>query len=119
MDTSTQSPTLDESDRDPRLDALARVIEKEAEALKDVLPAALARQWSASPVPRPREDTPQRASGERPSDPTADTVLDPRRLAVRGTVIRAERVLLDAAAALRAARLAVVRAVETFDGEEA
>lgn len=39
-------------------------------------------QWEAAPVPRPREDTTERASGEY-ADPTPSTSLDARRLAVR------------------------------------
>lgn len=103
---------------EPRLDALVDLIRQETDALLDVLPEATARQWSLSPVPKPREDTPQRASGDRPADPTGDTVLDPRRLAVRETVARSERVLRDAAIALRGTRLAMERAVARFDGED-
>jgi hypothetical protein len=85
--------------------------------LHETLSGAVTRQWSPSPVPKPREDTPQRASGDRPADPTADTALDARRLAVRETVIRSERVLRDAALALRAVRHATETAVARFDGE--
>src|SRR5690606_20066426 len=63
------------------------------EALDDLLAsldAARARQWETSPVPRPRDDTTERSKGEAPSDPTADTVLDARRLAVRKEVQLAE-----------------------------
>lgn len=103
---------------DPRLDRLARMIREEAEKLIATLPDALARQWTQSPVPKPREDTPQRSSGDRPSDPTADAVLDARRLDVRATVVRSERVLRDSAVALVGVRRALEEAVARFDGEE-
>lgn len=102
-----------------RVEALARIIRKETDALLAVIPDAAARQWSASPVPKPREDTPQRSSGDRPADPTADAVLDARRLAVRATVTRAEKALFDAAAALTAVRRGMENAIVRFDGEEA
>lgn len=102
---------------EPRLDALVRIIREETEALIAVLPDATARQWSPSPVPKPREDTSQRASGDRPPNPTADTVLDARRLAVRETVLRSERALREVAVSVRGTRLAVERAVARFDGE--
>lgn len=102
---------------DARVESLVQIVRQETEALLAVLPEALARQWSSSPVPKPREDTSQRSSGDRPSDPTADTVLDARRLAVRDTVLESERAIRDAAIRLRAARKAVERAVDRFDGE--
>ena len=108
---------------------LARQIEKEIEALlRASLPPALARQWEGSPVPKPREDTAERSSGGRPANPTADVVLDGRRLAVRDAVTNAEgdlrrvvfmktrlaRLLED----LRQDRRDLDRAVARFDGEE-
>lgn len=111
------SPVTETEEFDARLLTLARLIREESEALLLALPDAVARQWSLSPVPKPREDTPQRASGDRPADPTADTVADPRRLAVRAAVLNAEKALRDAAVALRGSRLAVERSVARFDGE--
>lgn len=113
VESSTNDPAID----DPTLARLVALVEQEAKELRAVLPDALERQWDASPVPRPRNDTTRKASGIR-RDPTADTALDPRRLAVRDTVIRAQRVLTDAAIALRGTRRAVERAVARFDGNE-
>ncbi|MGZ0151850.1 DUF7169 domain-containing protein [Kribbella sp. WER1] len=94
---------------------LADLIKEETDSLMNELPAALDRQWSASPVPKPREDTQQRASGGK-SDPTFDIVADPRRLAVRRTVASAEIALRDALITLRASRVAMARAVARYDG---
>lgn len=103
---------------DPRRVAeLGQITREEAGVILSLYPDATARQWSASPVPRPREDTPQRSSGGRPSDPTADAVLDARRLEVREAVVTAERSLHLAALALRSARRTMERAIARFDGE--
>lgn len=108
---------VDQIEHDTPIDALALIIRQESDALLATLPEATARQWSSSPVPKPREDTPQRASGDRPADPTGDIVLDARRLAVRDTVVRSERALLHAARTLRGVRLSMESAVARFDGE--
>lgn len=73
-------------------------------------------QWERSPVPQPREDTSQRASGGH-GDPTGDIVLDPRRMAVREAVSRAETILQHYAVALRDARQEVERSVARWNGE--
>lgn len=101
-----------------RVDEAARLIREESLALIRALPPALDRQWSPSPAPRPYEDTSQRTTGDRPSDPTGDTVLDPRRLAVRESVTNAERMLARAVVGLRLARLQVEKAVARFDGDD-
>lgn len=95
----------------------AAVIRAELETILAELEDARARQWDPSPAPRPREDTSQRSVGGAPSDPTADTVLDARRLAVRDAVSRAERVLAFAAQSLRERREALELAVRRYDGE--
>jgi hypothetical protein len=89
-----------------------------AEALQIVrlLDAASGIQWEASPVPKPREDTTQRAKGGH-GDPTADIVTDPRRLAVREAVTDAERALTQHLAILRHTRHELARAVEVWNGE--
>lgn len=109
------APLFDE-ERDLQLEAMLDLLHGEVSTLETLLPDALARQWSASPVPKPREDTAQRASGGRPN-PTADIVLDDRRLAVRESVERSRRALRDAAVAVRGTRLALERAISRFDGE--
>lgn len=114
MQTGTHAPREFEA---AELDTLLALLKKEAEALTHAIPEATARQWEASVVPRPREDTSQRASGGIPN-PTADTALDPRRLAVRETVVRAGSALRDAAVTVRGSRLALERAVARFDGED-
>lgn len=114
---TVQLDTSGDDERDPRLDALVSIIREETEALHRLIPGASDRQWSASPVPRPREDTSERSSGDRPADPTADVVLDARRLALRAEVIRSERSLREAAIRLRAARKGLDRAIARFDGE--
>lgn len=106
-----------EPDVPPRIEALVQIIREEAEVILALYPDAVTRQWSASPVPKPREDTSQQSSGGRPSDPTGDTVLDARRLALRETVVRSDRLLREAAIRLRATRKATERAIARFDGE--
>ncbi|UDL14647.1 hypothetical protein SEA_KEALII_41 [Arthrobacter phage KeAlii] len=89
-----------------------------AESLKIVrlLDAAAEIQWEASPVPKPREDTTQRAKGGH-GDPTGDIVLDPRRLAVREAVVTAEGEILAHLETLRAARVRLEAAIEAWNGE--
>lgn len=110
-------PLFDEV-QDAEIDALLAVLGREITILSTVLPEALARQWEASPVPKPREDTTQRASGLRPN-PTADIVFDSRRMAVRETVLGSTAVLREAVVRVRGARRALEIAVERFDGEGA
>lgn len=89
-----------------------------AEALRLGLALGVADdvQWEPSPVPKPREDTTQRASGGH-GDPTGDIVLDARRLAVREAATAAESVLTRYAAELRLARVNVEEAVARWNGE--
>lgn len=93
-----------------------RTVADEALRLMLALNTADEIQWERSPVPQPREDTTQRASGGH-GDPTADIVLDPRRLAVRGAVVAAEESLKNAVRALRDARRDVEHAVAIWNGE--
>lgn len=94
----------------------ARTAAKEALLLAQSLATTREIQWEAAPVPKPREDTTQRASGGH-GDPTADIVGDPRRLAVRDAVRAAELALTRAADELRRARVNVDRSVEAWNGE--
>lgn len=89
---------------------------REALLLAQSLNTAADIQWEPSPVPKPREDTSQRASGGH-GDPTGDIVLDARRLALRDAVSDAERVLAHYAAELRRARVNVEDAVARWNGE--
>lgn len=105
-------------ERDAGLERLVEIIRQETEALAALLPGAVSRQWTASPVPKPREDTAERSSGDR-SDPTGDTALDGRRLAVRESVKRAEALLRESAVRTRGVRLFMERSVSEYDGENA
>lgn len=106
----------DEEARDLGLEALVDIIERETRALRAQMPEALVRQWESSPVPKPREDSGRSSSGSRPADPTAETVLDARRLAVRQTVKDAEAILKDAAARLVLVNRQMHNAIDRFDG---
>ncbi|QNO12701.1 hypothetical protein SEA_SNEK_41 [Arthrobacter phage Snek] len=94
----------------------ARAVAEEALRLVQALNTADEIQWERSPVPQPREDTTQRASGGH-GDPTGDIVLDPRRMAVREAVRAAESALEGAYGALREARHDVLAAVAKWNGE--
>lgn len=107
---------FDES-QDVELDALLALLGRETEAMKQALPEALARQWEASPVPKPREDTSQRASGDRPN-PTEAIVLDARRLALRTTIEEVRQAVRHGVVRVRAGRLALDHAVKRYDGAE-
>lgn len=101
--------------RDVSLEMLAELIREEVAALLETLPDAYARQWTASPVPRPREDTNERAKGPH-SDPTPSIALDGRRLALRDQVVASEHVLRSAAVAVRGVRRGLERALDRWDG---
>ncbi|URQ05031.1 hypothetical protein SEA_ITER_43 [Arthrobacter phage Iter] len=94
----------------------ARASAREALLLIQSLTTAAEIQWEPSPVPKPREDTSQRASGGH-GDPTGDIVLDARRLALRDAVSDAEAVLSRYVAELIAARVNVDHAVARWNGE--
>ncbi|WNO26061.1 hypothetical protein SEA_WILDWEST_42 [Arthrobacter phage Wildwest] len=94
----------------------AHTTAREALFLAQSLNTAADIQWEPSPVPKPREDTSQRASGGH-GDPTGDIVLDARRLALREAVSAAEHTLAQCAAELRRARVNVEEAVARWNGE--
>jgi hypothetical protein len=109
----TTTPTTDQ--RGPAMTArttlppIVRDLAERALLLAAELPKAEGIQWTAAPVPRPREDTTERASGGH-GDPTFATVSDDRRLAVRAAVLtsydaleQAIRALIDAEQDLRRA----------------
>jgi hypothetical protein len=93
-----------------------RIVAEESLRLALVIGTAEEIQWEASPVPKPREDTTQRATGGH-GDPTGNIVLDARRLAVRDAVKEAERVLALYSLELRNARLKLDDAVTAWNGE--
>lgn len=104
---------------DASVERLAELIERETSKLKAVMGEGSARQWQASPVPRPHFDTTERATGDRASDPTADVVMDLRRLAVRDTMERARHVLYETLLGVAGARRGLELAIERYDGEGA
>lgn len=108
---------FDES-QDVEIDRLLALLGREIEELSTTIPGALTRQWEASPVPKPRDDTAQRASGKRPN-PTSDIVFDARRLAVRDTVELSRTVLREGIVRVRGVRVALERSIERYDGDEA
>lgn len=109
-------PLFDDS-RDAGLEALVALIREETDALAALLPGAVSRQWTASPVPKPREDTTERASGGK-SDPTGDTALDGRRIRVRECVREAEALLRQSAIRTRGVRRGMERALAAYDGSK-
>lgn len=101
----------------PRLTAAVHSFAEEAIRLSSSLSAAEAIQWAASPVPKPREDTTERAKGGH-GDPTPSIVLDDRRLGVRAAVEAAHRELAAATEKLVEQREAVDAAVDLWNGND-
>ncbi|GAA2230469.1 hypothetical protein N1031_07080 [Herbiconiux moechotypicola] len=85
-------------------------------ALGTELLKAEAVQWSPAPVPQPRDDTTERASGGH-SDPVPRIVTDERRLAVRAAVTGAYRAMDSAVDDLDRARVDLELAVATWNGD--
>lgn len=67
-------------------------------------------QWRPGKSPVPKEDTTERSKG-LVNDPTATSVLDPRRVALRGATLEAERALSLAAHTLRVAEARLAAAL--------
>ena len=78
--------------QDPILAEISAV-DRELDRLWEALTDALKYQWEAPPVPRPANDTSERSKGPV-SDPTPQIALDGRRLALRATVLEAERAVV-------------------------
>lgn len=74
-------------------------------------------QWTAAPVPKPREDTTERAKGGH-GDPTLATVLDERRLAVRQAVEEAHATLAANTEATAEARQKLDAAIASWNGDD-
>lgn len=108
---------LYEDEDDELIEALVARIRAESDELAAILPRAVGAQWRPAQIPRPREDTAERASGGH-SNPTLDTVADGRRLRLRVQVLRSERVLRDAAVALRGVRRGLEIALSRWEGDE-
>lgn len=99
-----------------RMEGLLDWAQRELDELRALLPAAIDAQWLPGRVPLPREDTDERSTG-RPSDPTAETALDERRLSVREQVIRSEHLIRKTLVVLRGVRLALEKALDAWEGE--
>jgi hypothetical protein len=98
---------------DARLRYLADLAVTEMEALRPLLESALAVQWDRGP--RPEREVEIKAQGGR-SDPTSDVAVDPGRLHVRRTLVRAEPYLADAVTRLRGVRRGLERALDHWEG---
>lgn len=98
------------------LNPIVRELAAEALALSLSLEGASAIQWAPAPVPRPSNDTTERSKGGH-GDPTADTVTDERRLAVRESVTAGLDDLERTVAGLRRARARVDSAVAAYYGD--
>lgn len=98
-----------------RIEGLLDWARRESEALRANLPAAIDVMYSASPRPRSREDTAERAKNQT-SDPTSTIALDEPRLALREQVIRSERAIRNAVIVLRGVRLGLEHALAAWEG---
>lgn len=67
-------------------------------------------QWRPGRSPVAKEDTTERSKG-LVNDPTATTTFDPRRVALRGATLEAERALSLAARTLRVAEARLAAAL--------
>jgi hypothetical protein len=97
------------------LRALALAVRREVDALVSTLAEAMDVQWMPSPIPRPRDDTTERAKGGH-GDPTPSITLDDRRLDVRAQVRASARRLGEAAEAARVTRAALEAALDAWAG---
>lgn len=95
------------------LPPIVRDLAEHALGLAALLPQAEGIQWTTAPVPRPRDDTTERASGGH-GDPTFATVADDRRLGVRAAVLTSYDALEQAIRALIAAEQAVEGAISRY-----
>lgn len=102
---------------DETLARLVALVREESAALEAALSGALAVQWQPSPVPKPRDDTTERAKGGH-GDPTPSIVADGRRLDLRAQVEASRRTLRDAAVAVRGVRRGLEIALLRWEGAE-
>lgn len=98
------------------LNVTIRAFAEEVLFLGRSLTAAEEIQWTAAPIPKPREDTTERSKGGPPADTTLATVLDDRRLAVRDAVVTAHESLADAVERARVARRGLDLAIDAWNG---
>lgn len=98
------------------LPAIVRTFAEEALLLASALAQAETAQFQRSRTPQPRDDTTERSRGEH-SDPTGDTVADPRRLALRAQVVAGEMILERATRAMTMIRGRLEHAHARWNGE--
>ena len=98
------------------LPAVVRSFTEEALFLARSAAEAEEIQWSAAPIPKPREDTTERAKGGH-GDPTLAIVLDERRLAVRLRYEEALVVLRELTEQAADARRNLNAAIAAWNGE--
>lgn len=98
------------------LPAVVRSFTEEAVFLARSAAEAEEIQWSAAPIPKPREDTTERAKGGH-GDPTLAIVLDERRLAVRLRYEEALVVLQELTEQAADARRNLNGAIAAWNGE--
>jgi hypothetical protein len=99
----------------PNLPATVRTFAEETLLLAASMEKAQAIQWEAAPIPRPADDTTERAKGGH-GDPTPSIALDERRLVVRATYDAAVQALAVAEAAARNARRHLDAATSAWEG---
>lgn len=93
-----------------------RATARELLKLSELAASAELAQWERSHTPTARDDTTERAKGGH-GDPTSDTALDPRRLALRESYRHAEAILLGAEMAARASHANLARDLAAWHGE--
>lgn len=112
------SPRPVDLNLDPDLSRFMELIawlRAETDMLEVVVPPAIDAQWTSAPVPKPREDTTERAKGGH-GDPVPGHALCERRVTVRGAVLRSEGEMRRMVATVRGARLALERALHEWEG---
>lgn len=98
------------------LPATVRDFAQEALLLAASIDKAQAIQWEAAPIPKPHDDTTERAKGGH-GDPTGSIALDERRLAVRAQHDYALASLDVATAAARSARRQLDAVIAAWEGD--
>lgn len=94
------------------------MLTREIALLAPVLDNARAAQWSSPPRLRPVEDTAERSKGPH-SDPTPNLALDDRRLALSSQIKESERIIREAAAAVRGVRRGLEMRFADWEAEAA
>lgn len=95
--------------------ASAKTAAQRALQLASLIESCAEIQWRPSLNPAARFDTSERALGGI-KDPTAETALDERRLALRDAITSAESALSSAAEALLARHADLERAIARWNG---